>query len=689
VAFSPDGSLLAVTDADSASVSLFAVAGSTVTPNATQPTIESRGRSEGVAFSPDGSLLAVTNLDSASVSLFTVAGSRVTPNAIQTTVDTGTRPTGVAFSPDGSLLAVTNLGSASVSLFTVVGSTVTPNATKPTVGTGRDPYGVAFSPDGSLLAVTSYAFDSVLLYTVIGSSVTPNATQAAVSTGVHPYGVAFSPDGSLLAAANQGGSDGVSLFTVTGSTVSAASPAIVGTGRLPTGVAFSPDGSLLAASNYSSASVSLYTPRGVTGVAGSVSVAGGLTVGNTLTAAPDVTSTDPGTLSYQWLRDGIVITGAKSDTYTTTGADVGQQISVRVRATNYFGAVTSPAYTVVKASPVLSVTASPFGSVTFPGSVTLTATLAGAYPDSIGKTVAFNADVVCQQTGTNTVLTDAAGVATCILDNPEVRTWTFTPGFVGDANNNLAIATPITGYVVNPGTITPGTVAITGTAKVGQTQSADVGTPTPAGASPAYSWTLPGSNGGPVTVLGTDSTLEVPVSAAGKVITLTVTWSCAPNYMPTTATATTAAVAGNPVASVGLASVVQGGTQSVSATGFAPGESVTAVMHSDPLTIGTKPAGANGEVSFTWTIPATATPGAHTVDLTGSISGALTVPFTVTAKDDNNSGGGNGGGGPNVNTGGNLANTGASVVAPALGGAVVLLLAGAGLLAFGVRRRRV
>ncbi len=66
----------------------------------------------------------------------------------------------------------------------------------------------------------------------------------------------------------------------------------------------------------------------------------------------------------------------------------------------------------------------------------------------------------------------------------------------------------------------------------------------------------------------------------------------------------------------------------VTGTGFVPGVEVEAVLHSDPVKIGSKPAGADGKVSFTFTVPKDLAPGAHKVVLTQkgkSAEAALTV----------------------------------------------------------------
>ncbi len=67
-------------------------------------------------------------------------------------------------------------------------------------------------------------------------------------------------------------------------------------------------------------------------VAPTPTVSGTSKVGQTLTASAG--SWDPGvTLTYQWLRDGVSISGAASESYVLTPGDVGRIVAVRVTGT--------------------------------------------------------------------------------------------------------------------------------------------------------------------------------------------------------------------------------------------------------------------------------------------------------------------------------------------------------------------
>ena len=98
-----------------------------------------------------------------------------------------------------------------------------------------------------------------------------------------------------------------------------------------------------------------------------------------------------------------------------------------------------------------------------------------------------------------------------------------------------------------------------------------------------------------------------------------------------------------PTSTTNVSTVKAGGTQSVSAKGFAPRESVQVTLHSTPTVVATVTSDALGSVQASYRVPTTLAAGAHQVVLTGRSSG-LTVShsFTVTAAAGSGSGSGSG-----------------------------------------------
>ncbi len=104
----------------------------------------------------------------------------------------------------------------------------------------------------------------------------------------------------------------------------------------------------------------------------------------------------------------------------------------------------------------------------------------------------------------------------------------------------------------------------------------------------------------------------------------------------------------------GSGSVAQGGTVTVTGTGFAADEKVEFVLHSDPIVLGEATADAAGAVSATLTVPASAPVGDHQLIATGALSQrSATVALAVTAANAGGSGGGGtGGAGAGTSSGG-------------------------------------
>jgi hypothetical protein len=120
-----------------------------------------------------------------------------------------------------------------------------------------------------------------------------------------------------------------------------------------------------------------------------------------------------------------------------------------------------------------------------------------------------------------------------------------------------------------------------------------------------------------------------------------------------------------------------GGSLTIFGSNFVPGETITFVLHSTPVTLGATTADPSGSFSMNVTIPSDTTPGAHTIVATGSTGDSSTTDLTVT------------GGTASVAVATpNLPFTGADIAVVSGVGAIALAIGGMLLLA-GRRRRQV
>ena len=236
VAFSPDGKTL-VTGDDKGVTTVWEVAtrriAATLTTQAGTSDKLPPNPVSAVAFRPGGAVLATG--DEGDATLWTVATGRVAARL-------GTPPFmtvfALAFSPDGGTLAADELDVAphgAVQLWDV-------RSGNPRLShdvTANDPHSVAFSPDGAVLA-TGDGDGAALWDAATGR---PLAKLAAASPPVSA--VAFSPDGKTLAA---GGASGIT--TVWDIATHRIIDTLTGQARAVQSAAFSPNGTLLATSSY-------------------------------------------------------------------------------------------------------------------------------------------------------------------------------------------------------------------------------------------------------------------------------------------------------------------------------------------------------------------------------------------------------------------------------------------------------
>ncbi len=148
---------------------------------------------------------------------------------------------------------------------------------------------------------------------------------------------------------------------------------------------------------------------------GSVKIYGSTIQGHDLTTINTLSDADGlGTISYQWLSNGEVISGATQNTYTLTPSDVGKIISVKASYTDFQNTAESVTSSVT--SPVIGSQSAPTGSVAITGAAQQNQTL------SVNNTLADanGLSVVSNQWQSNGVVIPGATQATYALTQSDV-----------------------------------------------------------------------------------------------------------------------------------------------------------------------------------------------------------------------------------------------------------------------------
>ena len=207
----------------------------------------------GVSINRAGTLALVANRADCTVSVFTIAGKTVTPAG---TVSLGGAPdcgaSHVAISPDGRSALVTRDNDHKISVLTIDGAKV--EYTKRDMNPGLRPYGIDICTPGSIAVVANIGVgqgdaDTI---SVIDMTAKPPRIIETLTVGQTPEGIKCSPDGTYVAVVVMNGSNKpkespfygpngkLVLYMVTGKTLQKFGELPIG--NWSQGVAFAPDG---------------------------------------------------------------------------------------------------------------------------------------------------------------------------------------------------------------------------------------------------------------------------------------------------------------------------------------------------------------------------------------------------------------------------------------------------------------
>jgi DNA-binding beta-propeller fold protein YncE len=177
------------------------------TPPSVAATVEAGAGAAGVAISPGGGLALVANRAEGTVSVFTIAGKTLTHTGKVPLGDAKSGPSAIAFTPDGKTALVTRDGDHKISVLTIDGSKVEP--VKREISAGIRPYPLDISASGDVAALSNIGTGSGDADTVslIDLKANPPRIVETVTVGQTPEGLKMSPDGKYVAVTVMNGSN--------------------------------------------------------------------------------------------------------------------------------------------------------------------------------------------------------------------------------------------------------------------------------------------------------------------------------------------------------------------------------------------------------------------------------------------------------------------------------------------------
>ena len=251
---------------------------------------------------------------------------------------------------------------------------------------------------------------------------------------------------------------------------------------------------------------------------GLVNITGNATENETLTASNNLTDDDGlGTISYQWQRNGVDITGATSDSYTLGNDDVNALITVVASYTD--GQGTAESVSSVATGPVANINDALTGSVNIVGNAvedqTLTATNDLSDADGLG--------IISYQWQRDGVDIAGATSDTYTLGDSDVGSEiTVVASYTDGFGTVESVVSQAVGPVLNVNDAPTGSVTISGTPAETETLTASNSLQDVEGLGTiSYQWQRDGVN-----IAGaTGSTYDVLESDAGSLITVVASYT--------------------------------------------------------------------------------------------------------------------------------------------------------------------
>src|SRR6185436_20988806 len=176
-------------------------------PPAVIATLEAGTSPAGISINRAGNLALIANRGDGTVSVFTIAGKTVTAAGKVDFGNPKSQPCSPAFTPDGKMALVSRDGDHKIAILAIDGTKV--EDTKKTLTGGFRPYALQVSPKGDIAVVVNQGGGSGDVDTVNVIDLKGKAPRIVhtIDVGQIVEAVAFSDDGGFVAVTAQDGSN--------------------------------------------------------------------------------------------------------------------------------------------------------------------------------------------------------------------------------------------------------------------------------------------------------------------------------------------------------------------------------------------------------------------------------------------------------------------------------------------------
>jgi DNA-binding beta-propeller fold protein YncE len=169
-------------------------------------TLETGRTPSGVSINREGTLALVGNAADGTISIFTIAGKTVTPAGTVKIAEPAASVRHPVFTPDGKRALVTRDGDHFITVLNIEGTTVKPAGQN--MRSGFKPYVIDINRDGTLAVAGNVGYlnadtDTIGVFDLKSS---PPRAVDVIPVGQTPEGLRLSPDGSLCAVVMTNGS---------------------------------------------------------------------------------------------------------------------------------------------------------------------------------------------------------------------------------------------------------------------------------------------------------------------------------------------------------------------------------------------------------------------------------------------------------------------------------------------------